>query len=181
MILVIQIHQFVPESLERIDLGITTLKKNGFINITTFIYFFTSKLSVLISLIVWFLSCSYWWKYAIISPIALFTYQSWEVWEDLKSFDAHGNLAVISVVLIIILFVLTLSRFANYKAEVLDLYEYLNSEIENHLSKESITSNIVQYKKKYKDLRQVNYEGTMIKDYLSNLNDLKEELNKRLK
>ncbi|NNK18876.1 MAG: hypothetical protein HKP49_06955 [Maribacter sp.] len=181
MVFLLEIHQFVPPHQEQIDLGIVTLGKNGFIDITTFIYILTSKLSILISLMAWYVSCSYWWKYAIMSPITLFAYQSWEVWEDLQSIDAHRNLTVLSIVLLSFMLVLALSRFISNKAEVLDFYEYLNSEIENQLSKESITENLTLFRKKYYDLKQVNYKKTMIKDYLRNLNDLKNDLKDQLK
>jgi hypothetical protein len=88
---------------------------------------------------------------------------------------------VLSIVLLSFILVLALSRFISNKAEVLDFYEYLNSEIENRLSKESKTENLTLFRKKYYDLKQVNYKKTMIKDYLSNLNDLKNDLKDQLK
>lgn len=179
MLFLLEIHQFVPTDQEQIDLRFMTLEKYGFVDVNTFVWFFTTKFSILVSLIVWFASTSYWWRYALLSPIVLYSYQFWEVWQDEQFLDAHGNLAMLPILLIIFVVVLAMSRMVNYKAEVLDLYEYINSEIENHLSEVSISKNLI-YRKKYNDLKQIDYEETMIKDYLRKLNDLKYELNKRL-
>ena len=59
-----------------------TLGSNGFPDTSTYLWFLTSKIVPLYLLIFWFLTSRDWWYHIIIIPIAMYSFQLFEVFFD---------------------------------------------------------------------------------------------------
>ncbi len=107
----------IPENLQVIKIFNTfTIEANGFSDAHTFIWFTINKLIIIAPLLIWFLSTYYWWKYAIIIPILMYSYQFWEAFQDVDNLDAFGNINTISI--FIIIYASIDSPFEVYEGEI---------------------------------------------------------------
>ncbi|WP_297692444.1 hypothetical protein [uncultured Eudoraea sp.] len=176
------VHYFVPENTQKLDLGIIQVYNNGFLNVRIFIWFLVQKLIILIPMIIWFLSCQHWWKYAILSPIILYSYQFWEATQDVESLDAAGNINAFPAIFCVVLVLLALSKAIKYRVEILTMYEYLLEEIDDLMNNPDFIANKGLYKKlrRYIELKEEIAKETNTKKQLMRLISLREELLKHL-
>jgi len=175
--LLLFIYYLIPEGVQQIDLRFMVMGSNGFMDVNIFVWFLCYKLIILIPLILWFTTCQHWWKYAILSPIILYTYQFWEAFQDEKYLDALGNLRAFPAVFAVVLLLLLFSRAVKYKTEILDIYEYLNIEIEKLLMQLGTSNTIVRdQESRYKSLKQQLDTRGNSKEHINELIRLREEL-----
>ncbi|MBT8264009.1 MAG: hypothetical protein KJN75_01600, partial [Muriicola sp.] len=120
----------IPRGILEIEFLGTKITNNGFNDVNIFIWFVSRKLIVVIFLSLWFITCHHWWKYAIISPLLLFTYQFWEAFQNVESLDAIGNAKVFPLVLLSVLLVIITSRLVKYQTSLLEFYESINTEVD---------------------------------------------------
>jgi len=175
------IHYLIPEK-QVWDLEIVQLNNNGFLNVRIFIWFLLQKLIILIPLVLWFITCQQWWKYAIFSPIILYSYQFWEATQNVYSLDAAGNIKAFPAIFCVVLLLLVLSKAIKYRVEILIMYEHLAEEIEDLLKNADFNANSVLYKnvKRFKKLKEDVAQETNAKQQLMKLITLREELVKHL-
>ncbi len=67
--------KIVPDGVQILTFGNITLTNNGFIDVGYFIWFCALKFCSILPLIIWFVTSSAWWRYALFSPIIMFSYQ----------------------------------------------------------------------------------------------------------
>ena len=174
-------HYLIPEK-QVWDLGIVQLNNNGFLNVRIFIWFLLQKLIILIPLVLWFITCQQWWKYAIFSPIILYSYQFWEATQNVYSLDAAGNIKAFPAIFCVVLLLLVISKAIKYRVEILIMYEHLAEEIEDLLKNADFNANSVLYKnvKRFKKLKEDVAQETNAQQQLMKLITLREELVKHL-
>ncbi|NNL01838.1 MAG: hypothetical protein HKP39_06145, partial [Eudoraea sp.] len=120
----------IPRGIIEVDFFGFKISSNGFNDVQTFIWIVSRKFIVMVFLSLWFITCKYWWKYAILSPLLLFTYQFWEAFQNVESIDAIGNAKVFPLVLLSVLLVIITSRLVKYQTSLLEFYESINTEVD---------------------------------------------------
>lgn len=171
------VHYFVPDGVKQINVGFMVVESNGFPDVDVFIWFLCYKLLILIPMILWFVISKQWWKYAILSPILVFTYQFWEAFQDEQLLDAYGNMRIFPAVFLVILIVWILSRTIKYRIAVLDANEFVINEIEELLT--SFGNSNVKIKDceiRYRNLKHQFNSQSGSKEYIKKLIKLREEL-----
>lgn len=175
-------HQLIPEGLEEVNVLGLTLDNNGFVDVHTYYWFLTNKLGLSILMIIWFYTSKNWWRYAILTPIILYTYQFWEANQDIQHLDAFGNLKAFPAVFSVVFLLVVLSRTFKYKYGLLDIHDNIVKELDI-IIKEEAKSSI----KEFEDFK--NFEGTTgtkpqngsTTNYLENLYRIKDKIEYHLK
>ncbi len=144
-------NNLVPVGLKKVTfLGISS-GANGFHDINTFYWFLLLKICIIIPLIIWFVTTSYWWKYAILSPIILFTYQLWEATLDITDLDSYSNIKILPLIIFVLVLVLMLAKLTRYIARIMELYSEINEELDIIIYNLALTSdkNLMSLIKEY--------------------------------
>jgi hypothetical protein len=136
------LHRFVPDNVEHLDLKIISISSYGFPSVDILVWLLFLKLTFLISLSIWFITCQYWWKYAILSPIVLVSYQIWEMFQDVRYIDAWGNLRAFPFILFNIVTLVVLSNYIKYEFKVSDLQEAISRELDEMIGNRASTQQI---------------------------------------
>jgi len=134
-------------------------------------------------MVLWFVICRHWWKFAILSPIILYSYQFWEATQDVSFLDEASNIKAFPAIFCVVLLLLMISKAIKYRVEILIMYEHLTEEIEDLLKNTDLNANSVLYKnvKRFKKLKEDIAQETNAKQQLMKLITLREELVKQLK
>lgn len=109
-----------------------TFKSVYYESVSTFVWVFYGKLIPFYLLTIWFFTCRYWWRYAILAPIGMYAFQMVSLFNDeLKFKDEPLELIYILPTTICVAIILTLIRnkLKNY-IHLLSLNESVNAEIE---------------------------------------------------
>ncbi|MGB5821343.1 MAG: hypothetical protein WBG90_17795 [Saonia sp.] len=176
------LHYLIPDGVEQVDLGFMVLGSHGFRDIDLFIGFLSYKLTVLIPMIIWYVTCQHWWKYAILSPLILYSYQFWEVFQDTNTLEAFGNLRAFPAIFCVIVLLLLLSRVIKYKTRMQDIYEYVLQEIEEVLYEMNNENELIQDKKNQLiNIKKQKITEKNARENLTLLIALKEELLQKVK
>ena len=177
------VHYLIPEYAQVLDLGIVKVHNNGFNSVRIFLWFLIQKLIVLIPLTIWFLSCQQWWKYAILSPIILYSYQFWEATQDVSFLDEAGNINAFPAIFCVVLVLIVISKTIKYRVQILMIYEQLTEEIDNLFKNVDFRANNILYKnvKQIKMLKAEIARESNAKEQLLKLITLRDELVKQLK
>lgn len=123
-------HHLIPEHLEEFTLGFISIDSNGFDNIRTYIWFLTRKLIVIIPMLTWYIICTSWWRFAILSPLVIYSYQLWEATQDVQYLDAAGNIKSFPIIVLVVIILMMVSKIIKYRVDLLVLYETLVKEID---------------------------------------------------
>ena len=102
-----KLYDFLPENPEATIsfLGIT-IDKNGFPDVSTYIWFMMSKIIPLYLLIFWFLTSKNWWYHIILIPIAMYAFQVFEVIFDSDNvIDTENLFWLLPICMVVIPFV----------------------------------------------------------------------------
>ncbi len=128
-------HHLVPSGIYEVELLGLKIGSNGFLDFNTFYWFAMTKFCVLLLMMVWFISSKIWWRYAILSPIIIYSYQFLESLLDIRYLDSSSNVNVFPVVLTVIIVLRLLSYNFKYKFGILDIYEEVENELEEFIDK----------------------------------------------
>jgi hypothetical protein len=164
----------LPKETMKLNIMNFTIDSNGFADIPTFLWFVTRKLVVVIFLSIWFITSEHWWKYAIFSPMIIFSYQFWEAFQDVKVLEAMGNLKVFPLVLLNILLVAGISKWVKYRTDLLLIYDVICKEVED-LMEELKGEHLDEIAVKYKEIKE-RYQDNDVDHYKSKLKALEQEL-----
>ena len=171
----------IPEDVHIYDNNWIQIGNYGFSNMKTFIWYLSLKLCILIPICLWFVLSNDWWKYAILSPIVVFSFQLWEAVQNTEITDKVSYSKAAPWVLIILTFLLFVSNKVKHQSKILDIHEEISKDVEELLLKLDNTSGmhksqeILEYLKK-KDNKEENE-----KQRISSLIKIREELLMRLK
>jgi hypothetical protein len=171
------LHRIVPENIRYLDLGLIYIHNYGFPSIDIMFWLFFIKSTFLIALGIWFITCKYWWKYAILSPIILVSYQIWEMFQEVQFIDAWGNLRAFPFVLCILLVLFMLSNYVKYEFKVSELHKSISLELEELIGGMADMEHIEKMKERLNALKASPGKGRGASDsHLDSLIKLREEL-----
>ena len=155
-----------------------TIGKNGFPDVNIFIWYVCGKLCTLVPLCIWFMTCGHWWRYAILSPIVLFTYQLWGANQNFSlEIDNYEYIRALPMILILVLVLILISKDVQYQAKIIDIYENLSAEIEVLLNKlNTEKSKAIKSNYQFGSCGAKDRENKKSEYYLINLNQLKNDL-----
>lgn len=136
------------------------------------------KLCALLPLCIWFLSATYWWRYAVLSPIILYTYQIWELFRNSSNeVDRYELIKSIPAIFILVGVLLFLSKIIKYQSKLLDLHQEVNGEIELLLSQmEHSNSSLTDKKKELEALQGTRVTKETAQEHMQSLLALREAL-----
>jgi hypothetical protein len=181
MPLFFNIHRMVPENIKMLDLEFLSIHNYGFPAIDILLWLLFIKSTFLIAISIWFITCQYWWKYAILSPIILVSYQIWEMFQEVQYIDAWGNLRAFPFVLFIILVLFMLSNYVKYELKVSELHNSISLELDELIGSMASLDNIEAIKMRLHALKSVPGKGRGAPEsHLESLIKLREELIREL-
>ncbi len=102
--LIFYAYKYIPINSENTwnFLGIT-FTNNGYQDITVAFYFYLSKLIPLSLLMIWFITCKRWWYHAILIPVAMYSFQLYNVFsEDAEKIDENELFYLLIVCMVVI-------------------------------------------------------------------------------
>jgi hypothetical protein len=171
------IHLLIPEGLKMVKVGSFNITSYGFKSIDVLAWLFFFKVTYLLALSIWFITCKYWWKYAILSPIILVSYQIWEMFQEVQFIDAWGNLRAFPFVLCILLVLFMLSNYVKYEFKVSELHKSISLELEELIGGMADMEHIEKMKERLNALKASPGKGRGASDsHLDSLIKLREEL-----
>jgi len=136
------LYSFVPEKEKILQIGVLTIYDHGFTDVHTFMWYMNLKICIILPLIVWFITCPYWWRYAILSPIVLFAHQLWEGFQDETiSVDESQYFYSLPFILFLLLGLFFIFRTVKYQSKIMDTYDDVSNQIENLLAESKVTDN----------------------------------------
>jgi hypothetical protein len=134
-------HYLIPDNIQVLDLGLLVIDSNGFDNVRTYIWFLLRKIIVIIPMLVWYFSCANWWRFAILSPITMYSYQLWEATQDIQHLDAAGNIKAFPIVVIVVILLIMVSKIIRYRVDLLTLYDAVVKEIDSIIQNGELRAN----------------------------------------
>ena len=113
------------------------ITKNGFADVSVYVWFLLGKLIPLYLLTIWFFTCKHWWYHIILIPLCMYAFQIFEVIYSQDDFvDTENILWLLPICMVVIPFVyfIRLKLFDKY-VHGIDL-EAMNAELEYYKKKE---------------------------------------------
>lgn len=177
MPLLFNLHEWIPEKLKSFSYGPMVLSDFGFKSIDILVWLLFLKVTYLLSLSIWFITSLNWWKYAILSPIVLVSYQIWEMFQDVRYIDAWGNLRAFPFILFIILTLIILSNYVKYELKVSDLQESISRELDEMIGSKAGMKQMDRLKEQLNMLRAISgNKGGAARKKLDALIKMREDL-----
>ena len=147
-----KIHEYFPEDPEaKVSILGFEITRNGFQDISVYVWFLLGKFIPLYLLTLWFLTCKHWWYHIILIPLCMYAFQIFEVlYSNDKYIDVENVLWILPVCMVLIPFVyfLRLKLFDKYvhgidmEAMAAELDYYKNKE-KAELKNAGITVSVV--------------------------------------
>ncbi|MFS4455525.1 hypothetical protein [Maribacter sp. 2304DJ31-5] len=167
-------HEYFPRNTEEdFEFLGFIMDSNGFVDVSTYIWFLLGKIIPLYLLFIWFFTCKHWWYHAILIPITMYAFQLFEVvYSDDKYVDTENILWLLPVCMVVIPLVYFI-RVKLYDKHVhgIDI-EAMDAELSE--LKEKLEQNTVPEDKNKDADADLNKEDTIRTETLS------EEINRRL-
>lgn len=113
------------------ETSIFTFKSVYYESVSTFVWVFYGKFIPLYLLVIWFITCQYWWRYAILAPIGMYAFQLISLFNDeLKFKDEPLELVYIfpTTISIAIILIMIRKRLKKY-IHLLKLNEQIEIEL----------------------------------------------------
>ncbi|MEB8329184.1 hypothetical protein OO009_07435 [Flavobacteriaceae bacterium KMM 6897] len=169
----------IPKGVQTYQLGWLEIHDFGFNDVNMFFWYVNLKLCVLLPLMIWFISCKNWWRYSILVPVILTTYQLWELVQNPTSTkaDQFELLMALPAILFIVGLLLFSSYFINYRYKIFDVYLDITNEINDIVGQLSSSNEIVIEKKAVLDqLKESRVSEVTAAERMDALLKLKESL-----
>jgi len=168
----------VPEDLKVFKIGILTIGSFGFLSVRVFVWYLLMKGVIFIGLTLWFFNCKFWWKYSILVPFSLISYQILEIFRPgATQIDEYEIWYALPILIPLLVFMIWLSTKLKYFSATYDLYNTLEKEIHG------LTLEITHACKDPKNHLQVEWESLKKQrgnytpqEYLEKLEELKQKL-----
>lgn len=101
--LLIYCYKYLPAEAESWSFIGIEFSDNGFGHVSDAIYYYFSKIVPLLLLVIWFVTSRHWWYHAILIPIAMYSFQLYNVLTfDSNKIDENEILYVIAVTMVIV-------------------------------------------------------------------------------
>ncbi|WP_055444753.1 hypothetical protein [Lacinutrix himadriensis] len=143
-----------------------------------YLWLICTKLLLVFSLTIWFVTCKHWWRYVILVPliIELFKFSSIYINTGLV-IDEIEYLDSLPFTIPIVILIIFISRKINYYSKYLDLNNEMNAEIESLLTELEVKNDKDWVTEEFKNLKK-NKSLFSIEDYKKKLLALRQQLSK---
>lgn len=109
-----------------------TFQANHFSSVQIFMSVFSTKLHMFVTLTLWFFSCKFWWRYAILIPFSVITFQLLQLCTNKSLWvDENEIRMTLTLVLPLIIFMVWISKKINYYLRTWELRMFLEKEIQS--------------------------------------------------
>jgi hypothetical protein len=131
--IVLLVQLWIPAKQTQYEFLGLNISSFGFFDFKTFFYYASNK-SILFALgLLWFVTCRYWWRWAILSPVLFYLYQFWEIFQPVKDINSTGNLNILPLVFLTVLVVILLWGLIRRISVNRDYREFLKTELNRSL------------------------------------------------
>lgn len=165
---------FYPNDTDSLDFLFFKIGKNGFLDARTHLFIIVSKLSLLFSLIVWFLVEKKWYKYGLFSSIILLTNQLYNVMYTISSLDEFELSQSGPILLVTLLGLIFLGNAAKAQERVSTFFNKIYIQLEKKIQTR------YQERENYIQAKREKLDQFKIAD-IKGLENLKQQLEKELK
>jgi hypothetical protein len=102
-----KLHEYFPHtSDETITFLGYEIDRNGFADVSTYVWFLLNKFIPLYLLLIWFFTCKHWWYHIILIPICMYAFQIFEgIYSDDLYIETDNFLWLLPICLVVIPFV----------------------------------------------------------------------------
>ena len=128
------VYLLIPDGLNKIDIGGWSLGNMGFGSLDNLAWYLLKKISIVLFLIIWFISAKNWWKMAILTPLIIYSYQIIEVFFDIGDVDAGNNSKILPILFPVIIALLFLIQIVRLKSRLMDYIDQFEKELETEIS-----------------------------------------------
>jgi hypothetical protein len=170
------LHLFLPEGETQSSLFGIPINSHGFQDTSIFMWFICQKICILIPLSIWFIVSRTWWKYAILSPIILYTFQIWQTFQEVNNVDESESIKALPFIFIVVITLIVLSSFVKYYSKTMDIYEDISYEIEGLLDEINPEKALIIQKKSEFEKLKANITLEKGEERLKSLLKLRDEL-----
>ncbi|WP_088341200.1 hypothetical protein [Robiginitalea sediminis] len=132
--LLLFIWNFIPDG-GKISIGSLEIGSNGFVSSKLFIWYILGKASIIITLLVLLSISRHWWKYSLIVPITLYSYQFYRAFLPKTNIEAESDLPIIPIILLFTILAFYASIAAKNAYKSLDYIEVLGNQLDVNISK----------------------------------------------
>ena len=181
--ILLTVNRLIPSDVQYLNLGFVNITNNGFYGVSDNIWFCAHKICSIIPLIIWFVTSSSWWRYALISPIIVFSYQLYAVmFETSSSLDETEYIEALPFVIVLVLALVFLSKLIKYQSKIMDLYDGVTHEINELLNHPDLQSEL--YRKSKSEFERLKNNGDSKKMASANIGqllNLRKQLSEQIK
>ncbi len=167
------LHVFIPKEQGKLNLLFLSISNNGFPDLSTFVWYITTKFCVIITLCIWIITSRNWWRYAILSPIIFYIYQLWEAFQiGSTALNENEYLKGLPLITILVGILFYLAETIKYQTRISEMYQKICNEIEI----------LLDQSKEVSDFRiQNNLRYHRIKKHKSSIENQPQHLNRLMK
>lgn len=176
------IFHLAPKNIDSILLFGRELDAKGFYDFHSMAWYVSLKLSVILPLAIWYFSTNEWWKYAIISPLFLFSFQLWEgIFMSHNVADESGYIQAIPLCIGIIFIIVCITHFLRYTFKYEKLQDLIIYSIDEKIKELGVLPDYFNDKRlQLREFRSSLVKENKTLDYLRSLLNLRLELMSRL-
>jgi hypothetical protein len=149
LLIVLFAHHWVPQNEASSTILGLQIGSFGFRDSSTFIFYASNKMVLCVLGLIWFATCRYWWRWAILSPVLFYLYQFWELFQSINDIDSTGNLKVFPLALFMAIVVAVLWKLIRRISITRDYRQLLKLELDKNLeqySRQEIQNQLMQIK-----------------------------------
>lgn len=179
--IIFNIYSFIPGGEKLFKFLGLELGSYGFIDASTFVWYASRKLCVMIPCCLWFITCRHWWKYAVLGPISLSAFQLWEAFQNKSQLiDELEIFQALPFISLIIMVLLLISRAVNYQTKLLTMRDSINVEIDELVGGIAKSPDVEAKRKKLNKIQNVSSLDASDRDHITDLIALKTQLLKEI-
>lgn len=131
--MLLYLDQFISPDTKSYELFGFYLGTMGFENMKIFIFFICLKLALLIPLIIWLLTSLKWYRFALLSPIILTSYQIWEIFQTSEQTDKLAFVYAAPWMIIVGISIIFLAKRINYVNKIVGLQKTIEIKINDKI------------------------------------------------
>jgi hypothetical protein len=149
LLIVLFAHHWVPPNETSSTILGLQIGSFGFRDSSTFFFYASNKMVLCALGLIWFATCRYWWRWAILSPVLFYLYQFWELFQSINDIDSTGNLKVLPLALFMAIVVAVLWKLIRSISITRDYRQLLKLELDRNLeqySRQEIQNKLMQIK-----------------------------------
>jgi len=141
-----------------------------------YLWLICTKLLLIFSLSIWFITCKHWWRYVILVPLIIELFKFSSIYNNIQLvMDEMEYLHSLPFTIPVVILVIFISRKINYYSKYLDLNNEMNAEIESLLNELEINNDKNGIIEEFRQLKE-SKSSLSTEDYKSKLLQLRQQL-----